>query len=332
MRAGERMKKLMTAAGIVLSGVLLWLAVKDVDSGEISRSFRDADVVLAAPLLLALAGFYCLKAVRWSDILAPTARIRARELIPSMMSGAAGNNLLPAHMGEIMRAYLLGRQYRLPQSGLLATLVAERVFDVLGVLLLLSAALLSADVSAGLWPAILFLVSVALGGTAFMYLVVAHSDRFVSFVSARTEWLPHSMRDRVGNLAAQVAAGFGALRDGRLFYRILVTSIMQWALMGGCVFIALRALAVDVPYQAAIVVLATVVAGLTLPTSPGYFGTIQYCFVLGLKPFGVDSTQALAASIFYHALLWCSVTVTGLYYLHANRLTFADMRRLDRNS
>ena len=114
-----------------------------------------------------------------------------------------------------------------------------------------------------------------------MYLVVAHSDRFVRFVSARTERLPHSMRNRVGRVAAQAAAGFGALRDGRPFYRILVTSIMQWALMGRCVFIALR---------------------------------------------------ALAASIFYHALLWCSVTVTGFYYLHASRLTFADMRRLNRNS
>ncbi len=326
------MKKLMTAAGIVLSGVLLWLAVKDVDGGEIARSFRNADIVLAAPLLLALAGFYCLKAVRWSDILVPTARISARELIPSMMSGAAGNNLLPTHMGEIVRAYLLGRQYRLPRSGLLATLVAERVFDVLGVLLLLTAALLSADVSAGLWPAMVFLVAVALGGMAFMYLVAKHADSFVRFVSARTERLPHSMRDRVGKLAAQVASGFGALRDGRLFYRILVTSIMQWALMGGCVFIALRALAIDVPYQAAIIVLATIVAGLTLPTSPGYVGTIQYCFVLGLKPYGVDSTQALAASIFYHALLWCSVTVTGIYYLHEYRLRFAEMRRLDRNS
>jgi hypothetical protein len=324
------MKRLMTVAGIVLSGLLLWLAMKDADLGQISASFRGANAVFAAPLLLGLAGFYGLKAARWRDLLAPTAKLRVRELVPSMMAGAAGNNLLPAHLGELVRTYLLGRELRLPKAGILATLVAERVFDIIGVLLLLSGTLFFADVSASLRPAVLFLLIVAVAGALFMYLVVRHADRLVKAIEARSARFPPAIRKRAGALAVHITSGFGALGEGRLFGKVLLSSVAQWALMSACVHFALQGFAIEVPFHAAIVVLAVIVAGLTLPTSPGFVGTIQYCFVLGLAPFGVDASRALAASIFYHTLLWVSVTGTGLYFLHQYHVSFADIRRLGR--
>ena len=324
------MKKLMTAAGIALSILLLWLALKDTDFGEVSASFREANGLLAAPLLLGLASFYVLKAARWSDILAPTSKIRARDLVPSMMAGAAGNNLLPAHMGELVRTYLLGRGYGLSKVAILATLVAERIFDIVGVLLLLSGTLLFADVSSGLGPAVVFLLIVAVAGSIFMYLMVRHVDALQKDPQGGSRRFVSAIRRKVGALALHITSGFGAMREGRLLFRILVKSIVLWMLMSACVYCALQAFAIDVPYHAAIIVLAIIVAGLTLPTSPGFVGTIQYCFVLGLTPFGIEPSRALAASIFYHALLWLSVTGTGLYFLHRQRLTFADIRNFER--
>lgn len=323
------MKKLMTLAGIALSGVLLWLAIKDTDFAEITASFRNASVVFAVPLLLGLVGFYYVKAKRWSDLLSPTSRIRARDLIPSMMSGAAGNNLLPAHMGELVRTYLLGREFRLSRAGVLATLVAERVFDVVGVLLLLSVTLALSGESVTPRPVVLFLLTIAVAGSTFIYLMSRHADWFLKFVNARSRRFPDAVRRKTGVLAAHIIAGFGALRERGLFFRIFVSSIAQWVLMSCCIYFALRAFGFDVPFHAAIVVLTIIVAGLTLPTSPGFVGTMQYCFVIGLAPFGVDSSHALAVSIFYHTLLWFSVTGTGLYFLHRYHLTFADIRKLE---
>jgi glycosyltransferase 2 family protein len=324
------MKKLMTAAGIALSGLLLWLAVKDTDFGEISASFRDANGLLAVPLLFGLASFYILKAARWSDILAPMSRIRVRELIPSMMSGAAGNNLLPAHMGELVRSYLLGREYSLSKVGILASLVAERIFDIVGVLLLLSGTLLFAELSTSLRSAVVFLLIVAVAGSIFMYLVVRHADALQKAVLEGSGRFLPAIRRKAGALALHITSGFGAVRESRLLFRILASSIVLWLLMSACIYCALRAIGIDVPYHAAIVVLAIIVAGLTLPTSPGFVGTIQYCFVLGLGSYGVEPGKALAASLFYHALLWFSVTGTGLYFLYKQRLTFAGIRDLER--
>lgn len=325
------MNKLMTALGIAVSGLLLWLAVKDTDFAQVAASFRGANVLFAAPLLLGLAGFYFLKAARWSDILSPAARFTARELLPAVMSGAAGNNLLPAHMGELVRIYLLGREFRLSKAGLLATLIVERVFDVVGVLLLLCGVLFSANAPASLRPAVLFLLVVAVAGATLIYLMAGHSAWLMKVFERHGRRLPPAARGKAATLVGHIASGFGALRERRLFYRILANSVLQWLLMSACVHFALRAFAIDVPYHAAIVVLTVVVAGLTLPTSPGFVGTIQYCFVLGLTPFGVDSSRALAASIFYHTLLWFAVTGTGLYFLHKYRITFAEVRELERH-
>ena len=324
------MKKLMTIAGIALGGVLLWLAVKDADFGEISASFRSAEAMLAFPLLAGAAGFYCLKALRWSDLLSPIARIEAVRLVPSMMAGAAGNNLLPAHAGELVRVYLLGHEFRLPKAGLLATLVAERIFDIIGVLLLLSCALAFVDVSSDVRPLVVLLVVLAVGGALLVALMVRHPGWLPRVVETHAGWFPRFVREKAGSLAVHITSGFGALREGRLFRRILVNSILQWALMSVCIYAALRAFAIDVTYPAAVVVLGFVVAGLTLPTSPGFIGTIQYCFVLGLAPFGVEPARALAASIFYHTLLWVSVTATGLYFMREYSVTMGEIRELER--
>jgi uncharacterized protein (TIRG00374 family) len=324
------MKKLMTIGGIVLGGALLWLAIKDVDLDEIAASFRNAKAVLAVPLLLGAAGFYCLKASRWSDLLSPIARIRPARLVPSMMAGAASNNLLPAHAGELVRVYLLGRESRLPKAGLLATLVAERIFDIIGVLLLLSCALLFVDVSAVVQPLVLVLLILAVGGSVLIGLMVRHPGWLPRVVSAHAGRLPRVIGTKAGILAVHITHGFGALKEGRLFRRILLNSILQWLLMSVCIYAAFRAFAIEASYPAAVVVLGFVVAGLALPTSPGFIGTIQYCFVLGLAPFGVDPARALAASIFYHTLLWVPVTATGLYFMRRYSLTMGEIRELER--
>lgn len=323
------MKKLLTIAGIVLGGALLWLAVKDVDLDEIATSFQSARLVFAIPFLVAAAGFYFLKAYRWSDLLAPIARVRTARLVPSMMAGAAGNNLLPAHAGELVRVYLLGRELRLPKAGLLATLVAERIFDIIGVLLVLSCALLFVEVSA-VRPLVLVLLVLSVGGSLLVWLMVTHPGWLPKFVSVHAWRLPRFIGDKASVLAVHITSGFGALQEGRLFRRILVNSILQWVLMSVCIYAALRALAIEASYPAAVVVLGFVVAGLTLPTSPGFIGTIQYCFVLGLAPFGVDPARALAASIFYHTLLWTSVTATGLYFMRRYSVTLGEIREMER--
>jgi uncharacterized protein (TIRG00374 family) len=125
-----------------------------------------------------------------------------------------------------------------------------------------------------------------------------------------------------------VAAGLHAARSGALLARITAVSFLQWALMAVCIWLSLWALGLALPVQAVFVVLACTIIAVTLPTGPGYVGSIQLAYVLALKPFGVNASDAIAASLFYHALAYLSVLLAGLYYAQRYGLRWSELKRL----
>jgi uncharacterized membrane protein YbhN (UPF0104 family) len=138
--------------------------------------------------------------------------------------------------------------------------------------------------------------------------------------------LPTTLGARLHAQIDVLARGFGALRAGHRFPAIIANSLVQWALMATCVWIAIVAFRLPVPWVAAIAVLVLVVAGITLPSSPGYFGAIEYCFVLGLKAYGITAGTALSVAIFYHTLTWAPVTLAGTFFLRRYQVSWRALR------
>ena len=83
---------------------------------------------------------------------------------------------------------------------------------------------------------------------------------------------------------------------------------------------------VEAPPSAAFVVLAFTIVGMTLPSSPGYLGTIQLCFILALKPYGISHSEAFAASIFFHMTAYVYALLFGLYYLAKSGYSLSQVR------
>ena len=313
-------KTILGVIGVIIGLGLLYLSVRNVDFGSVRESFSQADFRYAIVTLVVLAGFYWLKAMRWRDILSPVGGFSSATLFPSMISGAACNNLLPAHLGEIVRVYMLGHQLQISKAAILATLVVERIFDLIAVLVLTTIALLMIEVDAQFHAAALFLAVVAGVGLTVTYLTARYPETAVGLMERTLHFLPQRFIQRLSSLLTNTSAGLLALRDPRLFLLVLGNSIVQWLAMAICVYFAILAFDIEVPSYAAILVLALLVAGVSLPTSPGFVGTIQFCFVLGLKQFGIDANTAFAASVFYHTITFVSVTLTGLYFMHRYRL------------
>jgi uncharacterized protein (TIRG00374 family) len=321
------MERLVLLTGLSLSAVFAGLVLADTRWADLRSAFALAQLWFGIPFLIVFASFYWLKAERWRWLLAPTAQIPTRALLPALIVGFAANNLLPAHLGELIRVHLLGREHGLPKSAVLATVVLERLFDVLALLVLVLVAL---GTSAALTPELR-------AAGSFLTVVGVLTLVPVGLLAFRTGWfkymseplivrLPTTLSARLHAQIDVLACGFGALRASHLLPAIVVNSLLQWALMATCVWIAILAFHLPVPWVAAIVVLVLVVAGITLPSSPGYFGAIEYCFVLGLTPYGITAGTALSVAIFYHALAWTSVTLAGTFFLRRYRLSWRALR------
>jgi uncharacterized protein (TIRG00374 family) len=330
MRALEKLRnKVPLAVGVAVSGLFLWFALREADLPRIIETLRYSKPWFALPLLGTLAGFYWLKALRWRMLLSPVLETSTLAVVPAMMIGFAGNNVLPAHLGELVRMHVLARQHGLSRSAVLATIAVERAFDFVTVLLLVGAVLLvGVRVSPALATAGYFIAGAGVGALILALLYVGWSDAFVA-VCRQVLWIfPKRVQLNALRQLELGAAGLAAVKRRSLLLGAVWSSLLQWVLMALCLYMAILAVGVTVPLSSAFVLLALNVAGLTLPSAPGYFGTIELCFVLALRPYAVDDGQAFAAAVFYHILAYLAVTITGLTYLHRLGWTF---RRMGRN-
>ncbi len=309
--------------GIAIGVACLAFAMREVSLAELGAALTRANLWLATPFLAVLFAFYWIKTVRWAQLLAPLTTVRAAELFPAVMIGYAGNALLPMQLGDLARASLAARRLNAPMFAILVSIGIERAFDLVGILLVLMAALAAFDglpavvITTGYWLAAA-IAAVVLAAAVYVFF----TSRVVALARFFTAWLPQNLGARILSELERGAVGAGIVRQPRLAFGALLTSVLQWLLMWVCVWLSLIALQIDVPPGAALVVLVLTVVGITLPSSPGYFGNIQLAYVLALKPFGVDAGSAIAASLFFHVLAYPSVVVVGLSLLRRHGARF----------
>jgi uncharacterized protein (TIRG00374 family) len=310
-------RRIAVGAGLLVSALFMWLALRGTDFAAIGASLGRANVALAAPFLLSLFAFYWLKSVRWKDLLSPERALRSAELFPVVMIGYAGTAILPMQMGELVRAYIAGKRFDLRYSLVLGSIGMERIFDLLTILALLGFVLATTQSTP---PALIkagyVIAAVSLFGLAMAYLLVAHTDAFLTTMNRLMSPLPDGVSSAILDQLSAASRGLATVTRPALFARVALNSLLQWALMGLCIWCSLIALDVQVPVSGVILVLVTTIVGISLPTSPGYVGNIQFAFVIALRPFGISAESAIAASVFYHLLAYLAVVVVGFACVH----------------
>ena len=321
-------ERFMLMIGVVLGVLFLGLALRDTNMGRIAEALRRVNYWHAIPLLFCMSLFYWIKALRWRMLLTPLQSVTAGEVFPAMMGGFAGNNLLPAHLGEFVRVYLLGRQLGIGKSTILATIVLERCFDFLTILILLGVTLaFQSSAPNYLYSAGYFLSGVGLGILAVTILSATYTVQMMRVLQSITSFFPKKVRRQSHRQFMLAAEGFQSIRDWRLLIGITWTSLTQWFLMGLCLYHSMVAFQLNVGISAALMTLALIAVGITLPSAPGFFGTIELCFVLALRPYDIASEEALAAAAFYHLLAFASVTSVGLFCIHRCGSTLRKLHR-----
>jgi uncharacterized protein (TIRG00374 family) len=258
---------------------------------------------------------YWLKAIRWSIILRPLGRFSASQVLPAIMIGFAGNNLLPARLGEVIRALVFARRYQQPVSGIAVSLVVERILDVVAILSWYLVALaFGEDIPEELVAAVL-LVGAFLGLFSLVILVILLAPRSAMVVWHRLAALLPDKLVGKGDAVLQCAIqGLASLKSPASLLTLLLNSLIQWGLILAMVWICLWTFGISVGLPTVIILLTVLTLAIALPSAPGYIGVVQAAFIFTLTPFGVDSAAALAASVYFVIVQWVPVTVSGVMF------------------
>ena len=312
------------ALGVSISLACLWWAARGLISDaqarrEFSAAFRDADYLYLPVLLGMLIAFYALKAYRWKLLLSPLGDYHTwRDCFGPMLSGFAVNNVLPARAGELVRVVVFARRSRLPMASVFVTVALERIFDMLSILVYLGIGLFSLpDMPEWMRGSALGVGGLAAVGVTGAIVFLIWTPAFVKTIHGALALVrvPQTLRDKVDQLLETAAHGLSSLKSPTTLLVIVLVSLLQWALNGGMMYLALRSFGVDVPIPAAMVLLGIVALAVAVPASPGFFGVVQACFTGTLHIFDVSPPAVLAASIYYHMIQYIPVTLCGLFWL-----------------
>lgn len=323
-----------TALGILLSVLLLWWALRDVSATEVLQEIRAADPALfGLSIIIALVGFW-FRAVRWGVFLEPIQRgIPFRPRLAATFIGFAANNVLPARMGEVVRAFSLARLTPVSLSAAFATLVMERLFDALALVGLLFGAMAtrnfpSATSLGGLdvRSAATFLgvgmCVVAIG----LYIVVAAPARAAWAAEQASKLLPRRLRAPVLDALRGFAKGLGVLKSGRLFLISAALGLGQWVFLALSFYVGFRAFGIDqVPFTGAVFLQSLISLAVAIPSSPGFFGPFEAAARVGLGLWEVPAQQAISFAIGFHIAGFLPVIVIGGYYLWRTNVSLSDL-------
>jgi uncharacterized protein (TIRG00374 family) len=315
---------------------LLWWFLRHANLADVWDQVRRADTPSLLLGMLLVAATYWVRAVRWHLMLTPIGPTRFRTTFRATVIGFAALAILPARAGDVLRPYLLARQEGLSVTATMATIVIERVLDLMAVLVLLavyvfgfadtdtmsSRALRSIEVSAAVAAGLAALLM------ALLWTLASHPEQIGTLTLSATRVLPSAIGRRLASTASRFSSGLVVTRRPRQFLAAAVWSIPIWLLHAGEVWIVTRAFDMTLPLPGAFLLQSLLVIGVAVPT-PGGVGSFHEAYRFGMTTFfGASNASAVAAAIVLHAVSFAPVVLVGLLFMAQDGLTIGRLRSL----
>jgi len=325
--APSRRTHLHLFLGLVISAAAVYLSLRKIDFHALGAALRSADYLYLLPAMIAQAACFFLKGTAWRYLLLPAKKsISPLSTTAVLIIGLMVNNLFPAKMGELARAYLLGEKEKLPKSLCLSTLLVEHLLDILVLLAFLLVLLPFVSL-----PSWLRTSGIMVGGSALTFMValfflMRREEKSLNWICRLAGFLPGRFQERARSLARNVFQGLRVVTGRYLFYSLAFLGGM-WSMVSLIAYLVMAAFGLFLPIQAAVMVTVFAAFGKIIPSAPGAIGTFHYLVILVLGSFGVGKETALAYALVLHALSFLMEIFLGFALLLAGNLSFSRITR-----
>jgi glycosyltransferase 2 family protein len=288
--------------------------------------------LLGAVVLATLA--FPLRLVRWRLLLRDENGLAfpARPLWHAIALGFMANNLLPLRAGELVRSYTASRLARIRFTTVLSSIAVERIFDALTIVALLTLALLSPDLPrsvtvGGVSIAHLAQVGGLMGVAGLLGAVLVLSAPLASERLVRRLFPSSLLADRIVSLIEGVRQGLMVLRTPRRLAGVVFWSLILWLVNALAFYVGFAAFDIPVSYYGALLLQALLILGISIPSTPGFFGPFEAVIVAVLALYGVPNDVAFSYAISFHLTSFVPITLLGLWSLTRTPGGFRGLRQ-----
>lgn len=330
------------ALGLAISGVFIWLALRDKDLGALGDAFVDADYRYLGPYLVILTIIHLLRTVRWGILLEPLGHVPFRPLNRACAIGFMALVTLPFRLGEFARPYLVSTRNRartddmpdIRMSQATGSVVVERLTDGLTMGAVLVGGLMFTVngemgeeleyVKAGAWGLMIFFTAALIG----ILVIYRLKERAVSLTRTLVGPVSPKLAESAAHLVESFIHGLGQIPGPKRFSLFVFLTFCFWGINGVGLWIMGFAFGLDVPLAGMYAVLGAQVIGVMIPAGPGMLGTFQFFTLLGLSLYvpkeALDAGGAAYANVVWAAQFLQQVGF-GLVFLLAGHMSLSNI-------
>ena len=312
--------------GIFISLVFLFLAFRKVNFIEMQEAFAKANYWYLLPTVIAIFIGHWLRVLRWRILLSPIRRVDQLSLFSSLMIGYMGNFILPARLGEFIRAFVLSRKHPVPTSTVLATIVMERIIDVFSLLLIMISVIFVIPLPVWVKQGGLITFAIVCGLFVFIILLKMYPQYAQKFLKKITKPFPDHVSQKIFGLYQGFIDGFVLLSRWYHYGIIIFFSLMIWICYASTFQFLIYAFDLDklydLPMIAPVVLLVITTLSIVIPSSPGFIGPYHYLCQLSLGLFNVAPTVSLTYAIVMHGIGYIPVLIVGFIFLLIEGIRF----------
>ncbi|WP_414953054.1 lysylphosphatidylglycerol synthase transmembrane domain-containing protein [Caballeronia eucalypticola] len=314
--------------GVGVSLICLVLVFRRVDFDALKLALSDFRWHFLVIGLVSLAVDYSARIERWKVMLrAAGANVRTRQCIAPFLGSIALNNVLPLRAGDLVRALVFPSAIGVSRVTATASLVFERLIDLLTLLLSLGIGLLISPMPLPEWIGKTVII-VAIVGVAGLAVIVVFGRSLISML----EWIARRFERtpalaRLIRLAASLIEQLSTMGSLRTMVHVLLLSVIVWAGEAGLFWAMFRGLEMHADYASSLMVMAIATLSTLVPSSPGYVGPFHLAAFAAVRALGGTEAQAASFAVLAHLSLWLPTTVAGGIAILLNPKLFAARAR-----
>ncbi len=319
--------------GMAVSMAFLGWAVAKLDFSQAFNAIMRLNPIWLFPYLLIQLAAIWVRAMRLRLITEPVKRVPMRTLISSVCIGFMGNMIFPMKIGELIRVYVVAKMERVSRSGILATIVVERIFDVFATAALVVLAVFYATpltVDPAVWRNVVSVaevfVAASLVAGVLVFLVASREGFAPRWLNGFIRLFPSATSMTIEGIFTSFRRGLQLMRNGRHFGMAMLQTAVLFAMCIAGSLVALLLFGIPAAFELALVLCVFTLVGAAVPSAPGALGTYHAGVVFALTLYGVEPNKALGVAIFLHLFMFTLYLVSGGWYVWHNKMTFAELR------
>ncbi|MFN3466839.1 MAG: lysylphosphatidylglycerol synthase transmembrane domain-containing protein [Candidatus Brocadiales bacterium] len=340
-------KSVWVGFGFLVSGICLWLFLRNIDWARVGMALREAKYFYVLPGVLVFFLVYVLRVLRWRSLVSEVKRVSFVNIFSATAIGFMANHLLPARAGEIVRTVVLGKKEDMGMATVFATIVMERLLDTMSLIILAigvfalipslhdstnpnptpqeiqdSHFLLQLESGVGILG-----VVCALSLFFFIFLDL-YTERVMGTINRLLSFLPRNLKERLMKILESFVLGLKVLKSVRQVVWLSVLSIGMWFLaVAGVYVIGYLSFGIKIPFAGMCLVVVCTSLAVALPQAPGYIGVYHLAVLKSLELFHVETSVAQSfAIVMWVANLFVTLAL-GSFFLWREGMTFGQIVR-----